>query len=63
MSLQAGLSRKLDDNIESCRGQRYEKAVGKVCDILERDGTGKFPLSRGHVEVILLLASVNMDNH
>ena len=51
--------------MESCGGKRYEKPVGKVCDILERDGKRKFLLSGGHMEVILLLllASVNTDNY
>lgn len=40
-----------------------KKSVGKVCSILERNGKRKFLLSCGHVEAILLLASVNMDNH
>lgn len=40
-----------------------KRAVRKVCSILEGDGKRKFLLSYGHVEVILLLASVNKDNH
>lgn len=39
-----------------------KRLLGKCAAFLERDGKRKFLLSRGHVEMILL-ASVNMDNH
>lgn len=61
ISLQIGLlQRKIDKNMENYRRKRYEKAVGNVC---KKDGKTKFLVSPGHVEVILLLAYVNMDNY
>lgn len=59
MSLQIGLRQR---KLEHYRGKRYEKAVGKVCNKLKRDRKTEFLLSPDHVEVIPLLASVNVAN-
>lgn len=57
------LQREIVDNMESCRGERCVRPLGKVSTFWRETGKRKFLLSPTHVEVIPLLAPANMDNH